>query len=275
MKNSQSSSTKIEVKSILDFKKKKTAQSKISMVTCYDYSMANLVSQSPIDTILVGDSVAQVIHGHSTTLQATTAMMALHTQAVARGAKNKFIVTDMPFLSTRKGLKYAMEQVEKLMKAGAHALKIEGADGHQQLIQHIVESGVPVMGHLGLTPQSIYQLGGAKVQGKNDTAAAKITADALILQEAGCFSVVLECVPAHLSKKITSQLEIATIGIGAGPDTDGQVLVMQDMLGLNPNFNPRFLKKYFNGAEALQKAFETYANEVMQIQFPSKEHSYE
>ncbi|MBY0452353.1 MAG: 3-methyl-2-oxobutanoate hydroxymethyltransferase, partial [Bdellovibrionaceae bacterium] len=148
------------MKSILDFQKKKNAGEKIVMVTCYDYSFARIIDSTAVDAVLVGDSSAQVMHGFPTTLQASTAMMALHTAAVVRGAPNKFIVADMPFLSTRKGLKNTMDQVEKLMKTGAHAIKIEGAEGHLKLIQHIVESGVPVMGHLGLTPQSIHQLGG-------------------------------------------------------------------------------------------------------------------
>jgi len=266
---------KIEIKNLLDFKRKKKSQEKISMVTCYDFAMAQLVNQSDIDCILVGDSVAQVMHGHSTTLQATTAMMALHTQAVSRGAPEKFIVTDMPFLATRKGLKNTMDQAEKLMRAGAHALKIEGVDGHIQFIKHLVESGIPIMGHLGLTPQSIHQLGGPKIQGKNHEAAHKILQDALALQHAGCFSVVLECIPHLLTQEISKQLEIPTIGIGAGPKADGQVLVLQDLLGLNAKFNPKFLKKYLNGADLITNALNCYASEVVEQKFPTEKHSYE
>lgn len=263
------------MKSVLDFQKKKKAQKKISMVTCYDYSFAKIVNETNIDCILVGDSLAQIMHGHSTTLNATTSLMALHTAAVAKGAPNKFIVADMPFLATRKGLKNTMDQVEKLMQAGAHAIKIEGADGHRELIKHIVESGVPVMGHLGLTPQSIHQLGGPKVQGKLEASAQKIVDDTLALQQAGCFSVVLECIPSALAKRITTQVELATIGIGAGPDTDGQVLVLQDLLGMNKNFNPKFLKKFTQGFDLISQALNDYAQEVEAETFPAAEHQYE
>jgi 3-methyl-2-oxobutanoate hydroxymethyltransferase len=263
------------VKSILDFQKMKIERQKISMITCYDYSFAKLVSSSDIDAILVGDSLAQVMHGHSTTLNASTELMALHTKAVVAGAANKFIVSDMPFLSTRKGLKTSMDQVEKLMKAGANAIKIEGAEGHLELIRHIVESGVPVMGHLGLTPQSIHQLGGARIQGKKEEAAEKILNDSLQLQEYGCFSLVLECIPSRLAEKITQNLSIPTIGIGAGPETDGQILVLQDLLGMNKNFNPKFLKKYADGFTIITEAFNTYNLETKKGKFPTTENSYE
>lgn len=263
------------MKSILDFQKKKNASEKIVMVTCYDYSFARIIDSTAVDAVLVGDSLAQVMHGFPTTLQATTNMMALHTAAVVRGAPSKFIVSDMPFLSTRKGLKTTMDQVEKLMKTGAHAIKIEGAEGHLKLIQHIVESGVPVMGHLGLTPQSIHQLGGPKIQGKAAEAGQKILDDSLALQEAGCFSLVLECVPAVLAERISQSLTIPTIGIGAGPKTDGQILVLQDMLGMNPNFSPKFLKKFMNGFDQVEKALNAYVTETKDQSFPAKEHSYE
>ncbi|MBC7420842.1 MAG: 3-methyl-2-oxobutanoate hydroxymethyltransferase [Bdellovibrio sp.] len=263
------------MKTILDFQKKKVAQQKITMVTCYDSTFAQLVSGSNIDAILVGDSLAQVMHGHKTTLNTSTNIMALHTAAVVRGANDKFVVADMPFLATRKGLRNSMDQVEKLIKAGAHAVKIEGADGHLELIKHIVESGVPVMGHLGLTPQSIYQLGGPKIQGRTTDTADKLLKDSLAVQEAGCFSLVLECIPAVLSKKITEQLTIPTIGIGAGPDTDGQILVLQDMLGMNKGFSPKFLKKYLSGADLITEALNSYVSDVGLQKFPLKEHSYE
>jgi 3-methyl-2-oxobutanoate hydroxymethyltransferase len=263
------------MKSILDFQKKKINKQKISMITCYDYSFAKIIAQTEVDSILVGDSLAQVMHGYSTTLNASTQLMALHTLAVSKGAPNKFLVADMPFLSTRKGLKNSMDQVEKLMKAGAHAVKIEGAEGHLQLIQHLVESGVPVMGHLGLTPQSIHQLGGAKVQGKAQEGADKILNDSLALEHAGCFSIVLECVPHKLAKNISQQLKIPTIGIGAGSQTDGQILVLQDMLGMNQDFKPKFLKKYLDGFDLITKSLNTYVTEVNNSQFPDKEHSYE
>lgn len=263
------------MKTILDFQKKKAAGQKITMVTCYDHSFAKLISKSEIDTVLVGDSLAQVMHGHSTTLTASTALMALHTKAVVSGIGDKFVVSDMPFLSTRKGMKSAMDQVEKIMKAGAHAIKIEGAAGHLELIKHIVESGVPVMGHLGLTPQSIHQLGGPKIQGRDTKTADKLKNDSIALEQAGCFSLVLECVPSALSAEITKTLNIPTIGIGAGSGCDGQVLVLQDMLGMNKDFAPKFLKKYLQGSDLITEALNSYVTEVKASSFPSKEHSYE
>lgn len=263
------------MKSVLDFQKKKNSNQKISMVTCYDYTFSKIMAGTQIDAILVGDSLAQIMHGHPTTLNASTTVMALHTAAVVRGAGEKFIVADMPFLSTRKGLKNTMDQVEKLMKAGAHAIKIEGADDHLEIIRHIVNSGVPVMGHLGLTPQSIHQLGGPKVQGRADSAALKIMNDALNLEKAGCFSLVLECVPAKLAGDISQKLTIPTIGIGAGSQTDGQILVLQDLLGMNDSFRPKFLKKYLNGHELITKALNAYVTETENVHFPTKEHEYE
>lgn len=260
---------------ILDFQKKKIAGEKITMLTCYDYSFAKIIQQANVDCVLVGDSLAQVMHGHGTTLQATTEMMALHTMAVVRGLPNKFVVTDMPFLTTRKGLKNTMKCVEKMMLAGAQAVKIEGANGHIELIKHIVESGIPVMGHLGLTPQSIHQLGGPKIQGKKTEQAQKIATDAEALQNAGCFSLVLECIPSHLAEEISVQLTIPTIGIGAGSKTDGQVLVLQDMLGMNPDFNPKFLKKYLKGFELMKDAMNAYVAEVKDHAFPLLENQYD
>ena len=263
------------MKTIHDFEKKKASGQKITMVTCYDFTFAKLIQNSNIDCVLVGDSLAQVMHGHSTTLKASAKLMALHTAAVVRGMPSKFVVADMPFLSTRKGLKHAMDCVDLVMKAGAQAIKIEGADGHTELITHIVESGVPVMGHLGLTPQSIHQLGGPKIQGKKSDQALKILNDARTLEKAGCFSLVLECVPAVLAADITKTLKIPTIGIGAGSATDGQVLVLQDLLGMNPDFHPKFLKKFLNGSELITTALNTYVAEVGSSHFPMKEQSYE
>lgn len=261
--------------SILDFQKKKNTNEKITMLTCYDFSFAKLIQKTNVDCVLVGDSLAQVMHGHNTTLKANTKLMALHTAAVVKGLPNKFIITDMPFLSTRKGLKHAMDCVELVMKAGAQAIKIEGADGHLELIKHIVESGIPVMGHLGLTPQSIHQLGGPKIQGKKSEQAIKIISDAEVLQKAGCFSLVLECVPATLAADISKTLQIPVIGIGAGSETDGQVLVLQDMLGMNPDFSPKFLKKYLQGFDLITGAVNDYVAEVKGLKFPSPEHQYE
>jgi 3-methyl-2-oxobutanoate hydroxymethyltransferase len=224
--------------------------------------------------ILVGDSAAMVMHGHDSTIPATIDMMVLHTSAVRRGAGDKFIVSDMPFLSYRKGLTHAVEAAGKLMQAGANAIKLEGVEGHEEIVKHLVQSGIPVMGHLGLTPQSVHQLGGNKVQGQNNGQARQIRSDALKLQELGCFSLVLECVPAELGKAISADLTIPTIGIGAGVDTDGQVLVMQDMLGMSSEFKPRFLRQFLDGEKILGEAFAQYDSEVKACTFPAEKESY-
>lgn len=260
---------------IHDFSARKKKGDKISMVTCYDYTMARILADSQVDVLLVGDSAAMVMHGHSTTLPINTNVMALHTAAVARGASNKFIVGDLPFLSYRKDLKSNVEAAGKIMKAGAHAVKLEGAVGNLELISHLVQSGIPVMGHIGLTPQSIHQLGGFKVQGKEQKEYKRILSEAQQLEAAGCFSVVLECIPSGLAKEITNSLSIPTIGIGAGVDCDGQVLVLQDLLGLNKDFHPKFLRTYLNGFETLKKAFDDYHQDVVLKKFPSKQESYE
>jgi len=256
------------------FQEMKDAGCKISMVTCYDYSSAGAVAESSVDCILVGDSVAMTMHGYPTTLSATTAMMTLHTAAVARGAPSKFIVADLPFLSYRKGLKDAMDSVEELMRAGAHAVKLEGVRGHAEIVRHIVDSGVPVMGHLGLTPQSINLLGGMKVQAKSDAAVKILISQARELEAAGCFSVVLECVPSEAARKVTELLKIPTIGIGAGPHVSGQVLVYQDLLGLNPGFKPKFLKTYANAFEVIRTGLDAYDRDVKSGKFPSESESY-
>ena len=259
---------------IFDFNKKKAAGEKITMVTCYDYTSALICDKTSVDTLLVGDSLSMTMHGHPTTVQASIEMMTMHTAAVARGAKSKFIVGDLPFLSYRKSLTENMNAVQALMQAGAHAVKLEGASGNTGFIQHLADSGVPVMGHIGLTPQFVHLLGGYHVQGKTDESAKRLIEEALALQEAGCFSLVLECVPSELAATITKELKIATIGIGAGPDTDGQVLVFQDLLGLNTEFKPKFVKKYINGAQIFVDAIEEYTQEVKRGAFPDADHSF-
>lgn len=249
-------------------------KTKLSMVTCYDYTSGVIAASSPVDMLLVGDSLAMTMHGETTTLPATIEMMALHTRAVAKAAPKKLIVGDLPFLSYRSSLSENIENVRKLMVAGAHAVKLEGANGNLELVRHLVDSGVPVMGHLGLTPQSIHQLGGFKVQGRNEAAQKQILKNAKELEQAGCFAVVLECVPSELAKTITNELSIPTIGIGAGPDVDGQVLVWQDMLGMNPNFKPKFLRQYLNGYELIGDALKKYHEDVVAGKFPSPEESY-
>lgn len=262
------------MKSILDFQDKKNKKQKITMVTCYDYSFARILAASDVDCLLVGDSLAMTMHGHKTTLNASVNMMALHTAAVVRGAGDKFVVGDLPFMSYRKSLSANMTAVEKIMKAGAGAVKLEGATGNLELIRHIVDSGVPVMAHLGLTPQSVNQLGGFKVQGREEKAREALKEQARQIQQAGAYSVVLECVPSLLAKEISQELTIPTIGIGGGPDCDGQVLVLQDMLGMNQGFKPKFLKTYFNGFEEIKNAFNTYHQEVTEGTFPTEKESY-
>jgi 3-methyl-2-oxobutanoate hydroxymethyltransferase len=259
---------------ILDFKKMKVDGRKISVVTCYDCWTARLISQSQIDCVLVGDSLAMVVYGHPSTLQATPEMMAQHTAAVVRGVGDKFVIADMPFLSFRKGVNFAMETVDQLMKAGAHSVKLEGVWGHEDVIRHIVQSGVPVMGHLGLTPQSVYQFGGFKVQGKTDEAAEDLVKQAMKLEELGAFAVVLECIPSHVSSVITESIGIPTIGIGAGKDTDGQVLVLQDLLGMNTEFRPKFLREFLNGKELIPQALDAFDSETKSRGFPSEKESY-
>ena len=257
---------------VLDFQKMKDEGRKISMVTCYDYSSAKAVAESSIDCILVGDSVAMTMHGFSNTLSATTPMMALHTAAVVRGAPSKFIVADLPFLSYRKGLKEAMDAVHELMSAGAHAVKLEGVRGHAEIVRHIVDSGVPVMGHLGLTPQSLHGLGGMKLQARTNAAVKILAAEARELEDAGCFALVLE--PAEAARQVTKLLKIPTIGIGAGPGASGQVLVYQDMIGLNPGFKPKFLRTYANTFDIIQAALNAYDSDVKSGSFPSESESY-
>jgi 3-methyl-2-oxobutanoate hydroxymethyltransferase len=260
---------------VLDFKTKKTNKEKISVVTCYDYTSARLLNSTNVDAILVGDSLAMTMYGEKSTLPATIELMAQHTVAVVRGAPDKFIIGDMPFLSFRSSLAENMNAVATLMRAGCQAIKLEGISGNEQLVQHIVESGVPVMGHLGLTPQSVNQLGGFRVQGRQKEHAELILAGAKELEARGCFAVVLECVPSSLGRLITEGLSIPTIGIGAGPDTDGQVLVWQDLLGLNTEFKPKFVRTYLNAGEQIKCALNQFAKDVSESNFPNENESYE
>jgi 3-methyl-2-oxobutanoate hydroxymethyltransferase len=261
------------MQSVFDFGRSKAEGRRISLVTAYDAWSARIVAASNVDAILVGDSVAMVVHGHPTTLTATVDLLAVHTQAVARGAGGKFRITDLPFLSYRKGLRVAMDAVETLMASGAHAVKLEGVDGHEDVIRHIVESGVPVMGHIGLTPQSVHQLGGFRVQGKTEVQAEHLVQQARSLEDLGCFAVVIECVPASLGARITQTVSIPTIGIGAGPATDGQVLVLSDLLGIEPKA-PRFVRRYMDGASLVTEALNRYDEDVKDARFPTCAESY-
>ncbi len=273
MTSTKLSSTPQKSMNILDFQKCK-GQQKITMITCYDYPSACIVDSTTIDCLLVGDSVAMSVHGHTDTTTATVDMMVLHTQAVRRGSK-KFIVADLPFMSYRKSLENTLDNIERLVQAGANAVKLEGAHGNLNAITHTVHSGVPVVGHIGLTPQHVNTLGGFKVQGKTERAKTQLLEQALQLQEAGCFMLVLECVPYHLAQEITQKLSIPTIGIGAGPYTDGQVLVWHDMLGLQNTLKLKFLKKYLNGYELCRNALQAYDQDVKSCAFPSiEEHCF-
>lgn len=260
--------------SLLRFQKKKKAAEKITFITAYDYPSACLAEASTVDAVLVGDSVAMVVHGHDNTIQATEEMMVLHTQAVSRGLKKTFLVADMPFMSYRTSDKDALVAAEKLMRAGASAIKFEGADGNLGWVRHAVQSGIPAMGHLGLTPQHVHQLGGFRVQGRGQSAQDKLLQDALAMEEAGCFALVLECVPADIAAKVTKALQIPTIGIGAGPETDGQILVWHDMLGIQTAFKPGFLRQFAKLGELTVVSLDEYASAVVKGEYPAPEHCY-
>ncbi len=260
---------------VLDFKRKKLAREKISFITCYDYPSASMVKDSNIDAVLVGDSVAMTVHGHPTTVMATMDMMTMHTEAVARGIDKQFIVADLPFLAYRVSTEDTFTNVKRLMQAGAHAIKLEGADEDAcKTIDSIVKAGVPVMGHIGLTPQAVHQLGGYKVQGRDNEAAKKLIQEAKALEAAGCFAIVLECMPEALAQAITNTLSIPTVGIGAGVETDGQILVWHDLLALQTECNPKFVKQFIQGKALLTEAINAYAAEVSNKTFPTPEHSY-
>lgn len=256
------------------FRKKKAEAVRLSMVTCYDAWSAKILNETDIDCLLVGDSLSVVMHGFDSTVHATVEMMELHVAAVRRGAPDKFIVADMPFLSCSRGLEAAMDAVQRLMQAGANAVKIEGAEHQLEIIRHVVEAGVPVMGHLGLTPQSIHNLGGHRVQGKSAEAGEKVMRQARELENVGCFSIVLECVPNRLGDCVSKSLDIPAIGIGAGPHTDGQVLVLQDLLGTDPGFSPRFLRRYANLHDTVRSSVQQFHADVAERAFPSPEETY-
>lgn len=265
------------MKTIINFfKESKQAEKKISVVTCYDYSFAKIISETDVDSILVGDSLGMVIQGHSSTLPVTLEEMIYHTKAVKRGATNKWIITDLPFLSYQISTEQCILAAGRILKeTDADAVKVEGAtDEILEAIFKLQKMGVPVMGHLGLTPQSFQVLGGFKVQGKLEEDAKQILSDAKKLEQAGVFSIVLEMLPASLGEKISKELKIPTIGIGAGVNTDGQVLVLQDLLGMNESFTPKFLKKFANLNHIVKSAFNEYNKEVKEKTFPSKENSF-
>jgi 3-methyl-2-oxobutanoate hydroxymethyltransferase len=268
---------KMERKKItpVDIQTMKKEGKKITMLTAYDYPMALLEDRAGIDIILVGDSVGMTVLGYQNTLPVTMDEMIHHTKAVTRGAKYALIIGDMPFMSYNTSEKDAILNAGRFMKeAGADAVKLEGGVAVKDITKTLVKAGIPVMGHIGLTPQTISMLGGFKVQGKDAEAAQKLIDDALLLEDAGSFSVVLEAIPAPIAKRITERLTIPTIGIGAGVHCDGQVLVVHDMLGLFDRFTPKFAKRYVNLSEPMLKAFESYREEVSKGIFPTDQHSF-
>lgn len=266
----------VPVMKLHDFKRKKQQHSKITMLTCYDFPSARMIAESPIDCVLVGDSVAMAVHGHESTIMADMNMMVLHTAAVARGLSGQFLVSDLPFLCHKSSLADTVNNARQLMQAGAQAIKIEGGDLDVcQTVNYLVTAGVPIMGHIGLTPQSVFQLGGYKIQGRDQEQADLLIQQAQALEAAGCFALVIECVPSLLAKQISETLLIPTIGIGAGIETDGQVLVWHDMLGLQHDFKPRFVKQFVNGKRCLLDGIHAYAESVQNIHFPTVEHAFE
>ncbi len=261
--------------SITMFSKAKQDKRKLTMVTAYDYTTARLVDGAGIDAILVGDSLGNVMLGYENVLPVTVADMVHHASAVCRGTSKAFVVVDMPFMSYQISVEEALKNAGTLIKmTNANAIKLEGGIEMVPQIKAIVAAGIPVMAHLGLTPQSFNALGGYKVQGKQLEQARKLIEDAKAIEAAGAFALVLECVPAPLAAHISSNISIATIGIGAGTGCDGQVLVFQDMLGLNTEFTPKFVKKYLDGAALITQALEEFKNEVSESKFPTSSHSF-
>ncbi len=261
--------------SILDLQRKKEQAQPISVLTAYDYPGATLVDEAGVDIILVGDSLAMTVLGHPNTVSVTVEEMLHHCKAVARGTKRAFLVGDMPFMSYQVSQSEAIRNAGRFIKeAGMESVKLEGGGETIKRVRGIVGAGIPVMGHVGLTPQTATKLGGFKIQGKSASAAQQLMEDALALQEAGCFAIVLEAVPAVVAEAISKALTIPTIGIGAGAGCDGQVLVFHDILGLFDSFTPKFVKRYANLRESILDAFKAYKQEVEARTFPSEKHSF-
>jgi 3-methyl-2-oxobutanoate hydroxymethyltransferase len=255
--------------------KMKAAGEPVSMITAYDFSFAKIFDAAGIDVILVGDSASNVMAGHETTLPITLEQMIYHAQSVVRGINRCLVVVDLPFGTYQSNSDIALASAIRIMKeTGAHSIKLEGGEEVLDSIKKIVAAGIPVMGHLGLTPQSIYKFGTYTVRAKEEEEAAKLKQDALLLQQAGCFALVLEKIPATLAKEVSESLHIPTIGIGAGMHCNGQVLVMHDMLGINTEFKPRFLRQYLNMHEQVTTAVQQYISDVKQRDFPNAEEQY-
>ncbi|MGN8224786.1 3-methyl-2-oxobutanoate hydroxymethyltransferase [Gracilimonas sp. BCB1] len=263
---------KITTQTVVDMKRK---GEKISMLTAYDFTMAQIIDQAGIDIILVGDSASNVMAGHETTVPMTLDHMIYHTSCVVRGVDRALVIADLPFMSYQVTTKEALISAGRMMKeAGAHAIKMEGGKPIINSVKKIVEAGIPVMGHLGLTPQSIYKFGTYKVRATEEQEAEELIRDARLLEEAGCFSIVLEKIPANLAARVTEEISIPTIGIGAGAGCDGQVLVIHDMLGLNKEFNPRFLRRYADLNSMMTDAVQNYIKDVKSKDFPNEEEQY-
>lgn len=253
----------------------KEAGIKISMLTAYDYSMAKLIDAGGIDVILVGDSASNVMAGHETTLPITLDQMIYHASSVVRAVKRALVVVDLPFGNYQGNSRLALESAIRIMKeAGAHAVKLEGGAEIRESIERILTAGIPVMGHLGLTPQSIYKFGTYTVRAKEEAEATKLLEDAILLEKSGCFALVLEKIPAALAEKVAQKVSIPVIGIGAGSGVDGQVLVSHDMLGITTEFKPRFLRRYLNLSEEIQNAVKQYVDDVKSHNFPGKDEQY-
>lgn len=254
---------------------KKQRGEKIAMLTAYDATFARLLDDSHVDILLVGDSLGMVIQGHETTLPVTLDEVIYHTRAVARGARRAHVVGDMPFMSYQESADVAVRNAGRLLKeGGAAAVKLEGGAEHAELISRLCRSGIPVMGHIGLTPQSFHQLGGFKIQGREAGAKERLIADARALEAAGAYSIVLEGMPREVAREVTAAVSIPTIGIGAGPDCDGQVLVIYDLLGMNEGFRPRFVRQYENLAMRVRTAVDAYVGDVREGGFPSAAESF-
>ncbi len=258
---------------ILDLQKKKDQKEKIVAVTAYDATFASLVDSS-VDVVLVGDSLGMVIQGQDNTLSVSLEDVAYHTKAVAQKLTHAHLVSDMPFLTYQVSKEEAVRNAGELLKVGAQSVKVEGGAEICDTVHHLTHLGIPVMGHVGLTPQSVHQLGGFRVQGKEEAQKDKLLRDTKHLEEAGAYAIVLESIPKDLAWDISKSLKIPTIGIGAGIGCDGQVLVIYDLLGMDPNFKPKFLKRYANLSETIQRAVNTYAQEVREEKFPAEEHSF-
>jgi 3-methyl-2-oxobutanoate hydroxymethyltransferase len=263
---------KVTTHTLLEMKKR---GEKISMLTAYDFSLARILDDAGIDVLLVGDSASNVMAGHETTLPITLDQMIYHASSVVRAVKRSLVVVDLPFGSYQGNSKEALNSAIRIMKeSGAHAVKMEGGREVCESVGRILSAGVPVMGHLGLTPQSIYKFGTYVVRAKEAAEAKKLMEDALLLEETGCFAIVLEKIPAKLAKKVASQVKIPVIGIGAGSGVDGQVLVLHDMLGINQEFNPRFLRRYADLYEIIHKATSNYISDVKKVKFPNEKEQY-